>query len=882
MFFGFLVGCTVTSDAQVTISGHIRTPDSLPVPQASILLHNVSIPEKPLVSFTTSDSKGFYSLKVENTEAAYRLTVKASARQTVERPVDLSSGASALHEDFVLYSSVSFLDTVKVDIRVAISQTGDTITFNPDAFTLKNETNIEDMLKRLPGMEVKEDGKVYFNGKLISNVLIDGDDLFKKDYQLLTKNAAPKIVDKVQVIKNYQKDLLLKEFNQAGGQVINLKIKDQYKNYLFGNMTAGYGTSENRVGDLFLIRLSPKTKVQAGVNYNTIGTTYNSTGKFNAAEFLQNENLFFSYQPAGSLLSLSRYYYPNIPDHYQQRNKSLQAHSNLLMKKNNWEILLNAKYAEDHLKQNQQSGTTYQDGTYLYNDDAGTLKEQAQDYKITVSKSSKEESVYINASLQYKQSNYGLQTESNRSLESMQKLLGDNLNWQLNLNYNRRVGGGMLWATTFGLYDQDMNENLQTNPDFLFWLFPDDLSLYKLKSDAITRLQYLNLKSSLQFSGRRMSHEIAAIYSSEKRHIQSGLRTEELNNGHATSPFLNNDYLNTPNLSLRYEGKLPLPKKNQLTFKATNEPWFYKFENPSSGFRKSKYFYDYSAGWSSRGRTTNAGITLGVKKKAVSQNLFFSDFIQTSFHRIQEGRMDPDGEKSTYFQANYNLFSVKLGWIAFFMMNASRNQRNYISHIETKGIATVNSFLYHPHTTNQMFLVFNSQKTMGDWPFALNTNLMYNRQSFFNSFNNVINKSETQFLNTTLGFKSLFKSVINFDYSFMWMYSRNKIMRTNPFTTNAYSLLNKVNVHLTPKKWFNTTLTFNNMISNRGAFDGSFLDVKFNRKFMKERWVVEVNVRNIFDKDYLSNTAISSYYTQKNRVEIRGAEFFMTLRYEIR
>lgn len=92
-----------------------------------------------------------------------------------------------------------------IDIRMSISKTGDTITFNPGAFALKNEATVEDLLSRLPGMEIRDNGRIFFNGKSVRSVLIEGDDLFKNDYQLLTRNAAPKTIDRIQVIKNYQK-----------------------------------------------------------------------------------------------------------------------------------------------------------------------------------------------------------------------------------------------------------------------------------------------------------------------------------------------------------------------------------------------------------------------------------------------------------------------------------------------------------------------------------------------------------------------------------------------------------------------------------------------------------------------------------------------------
>ena len=702
-----------TTHAQGHLSGHIRSADSIPIKNASVLLHSLSSPDKPLVHFTTSDNKGFYSLEIQDTQSPYLLTVKAHSYKTIEMRFDFSTNSFPIQQNFVLHSSVSFLDTVKVDIKMSISKTGDTITFNPDAFALKNEITVEDLLSRLPGMEIKEDGKIFFNGKSVSSVLIDGDDLFKKNYQQLTQNAAPKIIDRVQVIKNYQKDQLLKEFNQPGSQVINLKLKEEFKNYLFGHGKLGYGNKGNQLGDIFLIKLSPKSKIQAGINYNTTGATYATDSKINPEDFARNESSFFSYNTASPLLTIYRYYFQNIPGYYQERNESVQGYTNALFKKNKWETVLNAKFATDKLRDNQEMHSVYQDGTNLFTKNNGSLRNQLQEYNFTSSKNTKNESIYINASLQNKNRDYGLQTASNKSLESRQQLDGDNLIWQLNFSYNKKLKEGLLWSSTLGYFDQTIHENLETNPDFVFWRFPDDLNLNNLKSNAGMRLKYLNLKSGLSFNSQRMTNEIGLTYSAEDRIFDSKLESRSLTDHSTDIPFRNNSSLNNPFLDLQYKGSFRLSEKNRITLKLSSEPHFLNYRLFSTPSKETRFFYDYSIGATSKLGTSNLGLNIGVKRQSANYDLFFPNFVQTGFHRLQAGLVDSHGKKSTYLQANYSLFSVKMGWIAFFLMNLSHDESDYIRNLETKGIATLNSFSYYPNSTNQLFFIFNSQKTVG-------------------------------------------------------------------------------------------------------------------------------------------------------------------------
>ena len=872
----------LTIHAQGRLTGYIRSTDSMPIKNASILLHELSSPDRPVVHFTTSDSKGFYSLNIDDMESSYLLTVKASSYKTVEKKFNFSSNSFPFQQDFALHSSVSYLDTVKVDIKMSISKTGDTITFNPDAFALKNETTVEDLLSRLPGIEIKEGGKIFFNGKSVSAVLIDGDDLFKKNYQLLTQNAAPKIVDRIQVIKNYQKDQLFKEFNRPGSQIINLTIKDKFKNYLFGNGTIGYGNKKNKLGDLFLIKLSPKTKIQAGGNYNTTGSTYATGNKSNQEDYARNESSFFSYDPATPFLTIYRYYFQNIPMYYQERNESVQGYTNVLFKKNKWESVLNAKFASDKLRENQEMRSTYQDGTILFTNNMGSVSNQLQEYNFTSSKNSKNESIYINASLQNKNRDYGLQTASNQALESNQQLSGNNLVWQLNFSYNKKLKDGLLWTSTFGYFDQTNHETLQTDPDFLFWLFPENLSLFNLYSNAGTRLKYFKLKSGLSFNSKQMTNEIDLTFSGENRIFESKLESKSLTHDSIDIPFQNNSSLNNPFLAFQYKGSFILSEKNRITLSLSNEPHFLNYKFLSSPTKEIRFFYDYSVGISSKRRTSNLGLNIGYKRQSANYDLFFPNFVQTSFHSLQVGREDSRGEKSTYLQANYNLFSVKMGWIAFFILNLSHNESNFIRNLDTKGIATINSFSEYPNSTNQLFFIFNTRKTLGVLPFSANSNILYNKQSTFDSFNGKITKSDFQFLNGSLGIKSLFKSFINFDYNFSLLYSKNIIKSPVRSTSSTQTVLNKLNLYMIMEKICNSTITLNSMVSNNATFQGNFLDLTLNRKFWKNNLLIELKARNVLDKKFMSNTTITPFYKRENTVELRGAEFFFTIRYEIR
>ncbi|MEO6684209.1 MAG: carboxypeptidase-like regulatory domain-containing protein [Ginsengibacter sp.] len=172
-FFIICFSFSCHSFAQNTLTGTIKTENNTPVPNATVLLHSLS-PSRPLISFATSDSKGSYSLNIPDRKTKYSITVRAGSYKEVEKIIEFNVDTLAQKLDFVLRSSVAYLDTVRIDIKFKISVTGDTLTFNPDAYSRKNETTIEQLLRNIPGIDIKENGKITFNGASISGVLIDG------------------------------------------------------------------------------------------------------------------------------------------------------------------------------------------------------------------------------------------------------------------------------------------------------------------------------------------------------------------------------------------------------------------------------------------------------------------------------------------------------------------------------------------------------------------------------------------------------------------------------------------------------------------------------------------------------------------------------------
>lgn len=171
-----------------------------------------------------------------------------------------------------LAESVSELGKLVVSSEhIPIVVKKDTIEYNAAAFAMRPNAVVEDLLRRLPGIEVESDGSIKAQGETVRQVLVDGKEFFGGDPKIATRNLPADAVDKVQV---YDKLSDMAEFTGIDDgeeqKTINLELKDDAKKGFFGNMTGGLGNSERYDAQLSINRFSPTTQLSLIGNINNV------------------------------------------------------------------------------------------------------------------------------------------------------------------------------------------------------------------------------------------------------------------------------------------------------------------------------------------------------------------------------------------------------------------------------------------------------------------------------------------------------------------------------------------------------------------------------------------------------------------------------------
>lgn len=226
-----------------------------------------------LVAYGISDAEGRFELK-RIKAGDYVLQVSYVGYTTFSEAIRFSAEEleRVRQKDVQLHPNLNVLDQVEVSTeRIPIQLKGDTIEYNAAAFKTQANAAVEDLLRQLPGVEVGRDGTVKAQGQDVEHVFVDGKEFFGDDPQMATKNLPADAIDKVQVFDKGSDNSELTGIDDGQREkTINLTLKEDKKNGLFGTVEAGYGDRNRYEGKANINRFNSKLQFSAiGMANNT-------------------------------------------------------------------------------------------------------------------------------------------------------------------------------------------------------------------------------------------------------------------------------------------------------------------------------------------------------------------------------------------------------------------------------------------------------------------------------------------------------------------------------------------------------------------------------------------------------------------------------------
>lgn len=750
-----------------TITGRIINVNDEKIPFATVVVKD-SVNASTIKEYVLAKD-GHYSITLTQTYQKFVIVVSANGYLPEPYTIDRPTPQATYHHDFSLVKdTVVKLPDVTVTAKVRPFQiTGDTVKYNVSAYRDGSERKIQDVIKRLPGIQVDEKtGEIRYKGKSVETVKLDGEDLFSSNYTVGTKNINVDMVEQVQAIENYSDNPLLKGIESGDKVALNLTLKKNKTDYS-GSIYAGMGlmSPDKAAADLSInvLGISKRFKSFGTLSYNNIGV--NNT-PFD----------YFSYSPnveqikEASLLA-QRY----IPDTYfnialdAQRsniNRSLFGSYNSVFKlSKRLSVKTNLYYIQDKINSVQNYVTTnlinqqefitsdryditktpnqYRADIELkYNASATSLLE----YKI---RAKKEQINALSDVLQNDFTNYktGLKTEDNLITQA--------------LTYTKKLGN----RNALQLLAKQVSNEAPQNFTFLPAVYQQTTFL---SNNQLSEFK----KSSINFRGVLLGSTLKSKYSVsfganyDRNYFVSAFSGKINNSSLPISPFDNNLRYQINNLYIT--GSYMLQVKHwrfmpSLISNYANQ----QLRNNVDGklVKREDYFMEpsFSIGYK-LGSYSGLLLTTGYKQKPFTEDYLIAGPVYISTRIVKSNEVSLNFQKSTFaslfYVVNdlYRQFQLNVGG-SFFL-----NHGNYFSDITVQPNITELIYFYLPEESTTLSVNFLAEKYIPLLQGTLRLSSDFTSVSYKNIVNNsTLRNNITNTLITSLFFKTAFDGKINFE-----------------------------------------------------------------------------------------------------------------------
>jgi len=251
--------------AQLSLSGKVQDENQKAITGASVLLKTST----EVLAYAFTNEAGDYKLNFETSKDTLYITATSLGYALQTKLIN----ATIKTVDFTLKESVEQIDEIVLESEQKITIKRDTVSFLVSGFTNKTEQTLEDILKKIPGLEVTKSGAIKAHGKYIDKLLIEGDDILGRNYKILSKNLDAKMLEQVQILDNFEDNPIIKKVLSSNKVALNIKLKKDLKQLWFGNIKLGVGISKDTrwKESLMLGLLRKKLKLFYFGDFNNLG-----------------------------------------------------------------------------------------------------------------------------------------------------------------------------------------------------------------------------------------------------------------------------------------------------------------------------------------------------------------------------------------------------------------------------------------------------------------------------------------------------------------------------------------------------------------------------------------------------------------------------------
>lgn len=863
--------------AQTNISGQVNSKDEKTIlPGVSIIVKEKD--STALLAYAITNEKGAYQLNFKSKADSVMITI--SGYNLKKQSVVIFNKSQVLN--FNMVSEAITLKEVKIN-PPKINRLNDTLNYAVDGFTDKNDRTIGDVLKKMPGITVKDDGSIMYNNKPINKFYIENSDLLRGRYGIATNNIEAKDVATVQVLENHQPIKALKDREFTDQAAINLKLKSSAKGVLVATAAVGLGLSPALWNNEFFTMYFNKGRQ----NINTYKG--NNTGTDDGADLksLYTDNVN---DKSGSRLSVQSPSPPSISQkRYLFNRDNAVSVNNLWTVGKDYQVTANVSYFNDTRQKNSYSRSVY----YLPGDSLLTIEEAlASTEHINILDGSfqlntNKEKYYLDNTLNFTgkwNTEQGIVSTSvpvfqdlnnplfkvNNAFNLIRKYKKTILSVYSNNEYSNipqtLIIRPLLYPDLFGRQDLTATRQLAKQAEFS----SANKFSFGLGKGAFKQNYAAGLNIDLQqFNSIFQGQTLAGSFINAADSLSNSLHwdTYEL--------YLNPDYSYTRN-KFRTTLNLPLVYNYLCTRDLIHEADQNKntgrlFFNPSVTFRyELNLFWNLSA--SARYNNSQGDIENG-----------FTGYIMQTYRNLARN----DGQLPQQEKQSYNISLQYRNPIHAIFLNLGSsyysNKMNLLYGYDYQDILTVRK----TYNTNNIAEGYSTYIRVSKGIDKIASTLTFEADYSNAAASQISQEQIVDFINEYYSIKPRISSQIgkwaSFSYSFQYMKSTNKVRNNIGSFPSIQTHTQRIQLNFFPVKGFTINMGYENFYNDAiasGNRTSNFADV--GAKFKLKKIEFNLEYTNIFnEKQYISASYsdISSFYSV---YRLRPAQILMKVRFKIK
>ncbi|WP_124643197.1 carboxypeptidase-like regulatory domain-containing protein [Amniculibacterium aquaticum] len=757
--------------AQVFAEGFVFDENSkTPIFNASILVSNLN---NEIIAYTFSKNNGEFKINIKNA-GEYKFSINKAGYEKVEQQIHLNS-ANNIKINFDL-SKVKIKEIKEVIITSSkpIKIKKDTIELDAKAFMQGNENSLEDLLKKLPGLNVDNSGVIKVGNKEIEKIMIENDDFFGKGYSIISKNMSIKPIDKIQIIEHYSNNKHLKGIENSDKVALNLKLKNDAKKEWFGTIYLMNSTYPNKNYDskINLMSFGKKSKYFFLANANNIG--FDAVGSIrdlispvNDTDFETNTKSIEAYSPFYSSIYL--------PSHIEVRGKF----NNDKMVSANSIININPKLKIKFLTFYNNQNQNYFNHTNINYDISNNPFKISESNDISINNNNIFGKVELNFDRKLNQTinyiikyNYSQKQNNNsiiyNSQPTLENISENKKSTDQTLSFTNKFNEKEALITSLRFIDENSPSQYTLNHFFYEELFPNTQTSSKAEQAFNSKLSYFNFNARyLNKKKNDNLFEILLSFENNQQKLNSLFAViDSVNKNTYTNPLFSND------MQYSYSSIELSSKYTYIINKFELIPNI-KIIGLDNRLTTNKYDRNKKI-------LLNPSIDLKWdinKKSNISINSFFNQSnveIQNLIPNYINNRLRQfsKGYGHLTFLRNYggSIFYNYGSWTDRFFFNNFINYTNFLDYLSDS------SFIYPNYVVSDEILVRNKQMLLASSTFnyylkKIASNIKITINGGYNTYFNKINSSELRKITTInysygLGVKSGWKKSVNFDFGF--------------------------------------------------------------------------------------------------------------------